>query len=93
MKHIGAILGSPETYYTKKFAWIPTRLKNKSYVWFTTYVEKEISWRWHPNAPVVAIFNISVKEAMLEGLKQIKHETRQQKTHYEALEDDYMGRD
>lgn len=68
MKHIGAILGPPEKYFTKKFAWLPTRLHNGSYVWFTDYIEKEITWRWYKDAPVLARFNISTSDAIMEEL-------------------------
>jgi|DEB0MinimDraft_6_1074348.scaffolds.fasta_scaffold198690_2 hypothetical protein len=93
MKHIGAILGPPENYYNKKFAWIPTRLKNGSYVWLTDYMEKETTWRWYKGAPVLYKINISMHEAMLEGLKEINHKRYHTKSHYQAWEDDYMGRD
>ena len=72
MKHIGAILGPPENYYTEKFAWAPKRLKNGSFIWLDKYVERETTWKWYEGAPVVAKQNISIGEAILEKLKETK---------------------
>jgi len=74
MKHISAVLGSPENYYTEKFAWIPKRLKDGSFVWLTKYIEKETSWRWFKGAPIPmeSKHNISIQDAVIEKLKESK---------------------
>ena len=70
MKHISAILGPPENCYVEKFAWLPKQLHSGSFVWLTKYIQKQTTWRWYKDAPVVARLNISIEDAVLEKLKE-----------------------
>ena len=70
MKHISAVLGPPENYYVEKFAWLPKRLQSGSFVWLTKYIQRQTTWRWYKDAPVVARHNISIQDAVIEKLKE-----------------------
>mgnify|MGYP001181415174 CR=1 FL=1 len=36
------IHGKPEIYAKIKFAWLPTKLKNKKFIWFKKYIERNL---------------------------------------------------
>ena len=70
MKHISAIIGSPKTKYTKKFAWIPTKLNDGTTVWFSHYVQKILFWENnYTGYNVKNKTNISTHQALLEKIK------------------------
>ena len=70
MKHISSILGSPKTKYTKKFAWMPTKLNDDTTVWFDYYVQKTLLWEnLTTGYNVKNKTNISTHQALLEKIK------------------------
>jgi len=70
MKHISAILGSPKTKYIKKFAWIPTKLNDKTTIWFDYYVQKILFWEnLTTGYNIKNKTNISTHQALLEKIK------------------------
>lgn len=72
MKHISAVLGPPEDCYVEKFAWLPKRLHRGSFIWLSKYIQKQTTWPWYKDAPVVTRLNISIEDAVLEKLKKTK---------------------
>ena len=77
MKHISAVLGSPQVKYVKKFAWFPKRLNNGSIAWLKDYFIQQLAWDKYDhynNVPAVVLSQkyLSVEDATIEKLKESK---------------------
>ncbi len=73
MKHFSAMIGQPaERIYTEKFAWIPKRLRDGSFIWLNKYIKREDEWHgpWHHGQPIKRTSNLSIQDAIIEKLSQ-----------------------
>ena len=79
MKHISAVLGSPQVKYVKKFAWFPKRLNNGSIAWLKDYFIQQLAWDKYDQDKKLGWSNVvlsqkylSVEDATIEKLKNDK---------------------